>query len=159
MRAWTWKTACSAAVLLTSLGTTLAAGRIATTTTTTYASAIAGTPGPPALGFFRLTGAGAANPVTGAFTFSGTATGLGRYSAQGTIDMATLSVQGHLTTISGDTLDWTAQFAPGPLGIQATFLFQGGTGAFDGVQGGAVGPIILNQDLTFSFGLRGTLIL
>lgn len=150
MRACTWKAALLVAASLTSLGRNVAAPVNATRSLG---------PARVAAGFMRLSGTGVANPLTGSFTFAGTGSVIGPYSAEGTIDLNTFVAEGTLTNAAGDTLAWRAQFAPVGAGIEAAFEFVGGTGGFEGVSGAAVGPVFLASNLTFTFGLRGTLVM
>lgn len=107
---------------------------------------------------FKLKGGGQIDLSTFSFDFGGTATHLGLYTSTGSIDPSTFQIQGTMTAANGDTLDWVAQFAQGPLGeIQATFTVTGGTGRFTGATGSASGPVALDPDFSFTLKLEGTL--
>ena len=107
---------------------------------------------------FKLKGAGQVDLATGGFNFAGVATHLGRYTADGLIDLSTFSIQGSFAAADSDTVDWTAQFSIGPLGeLQVTFTFTGGTGRLAGAGGSASGPVLLDPDFMFVFTLEGTI--
>jgi hypothetical protein len=107
---------------------------------------------------FKLKGGGQIDLDTFSFNFGGTATHLGLYSSTGAIDPSTFLIQGTMTAANGDTLDWAAQFAQGPLGeIEATFTVTGGTGRFNGATGSASGPVALDPDFSFTLKLEGTI--
>jgi hypothetical protein len=107
---------------------------------------------------FKLKGGGQIDLDTFGFDSAGTATHLGMYTSTGAIDPSTFQIQGTMTAANGDTLDWSAQFAQGPLGeIEATFTVTGGTGRFAGASGSASGPVALDPDYSFTLKLEGTI--
>lgn len=110
---------------------------------------------------FKLKAGGQIDLSTFGFNFGGTATHLGHFSATGTIDPSTFQIEGTMVAADGDSLDWVAQFFPGPLGeFQVIFTFTGGTGRFSGATGSATGPVGLDPndpDLLFTLNIAGSI--
>jgi len=99
---------------------------------------------------FKLGAAGQIDITTGSIEFGGVATHVGRYTASGFLNPADFSIIGTLEAANGDTLDFVAAFAIGPIGeIEATFTVTGGTGRFAGASGTASGPVALDPDFSF----------
>ena len=112
--------------------------------------------GPPVTRPFKLRAAGQIDLSTGVILFGGVATHVGLYTANGFL-LPDQTLFGTLEAANGDTLDFTAFFMPGPLGLQATFNFAGGTGRFADAVGTASGPVILDPDFMFSIVVVGDL--
>lgn len=99
---------------------------------------------------FKLNAAGQIDLATGSIQFGGVASHLGLYTASGLLHPADFSILGTIEAANGDTLDFTAFFAIGPIGeVEATFSIAGGTGRFADAVGTASGPVTLDTDFTF----------
>ena len=139
-----------AIVLLFSLATGVAGDR---------ATALGQVQDPPAPRPFKLNAAGQIDLTTGVIMFGGVATHVGLYTATGFLNPNDFSILGTIEAANGDTINFTAFFADGPLGqLQATFNFAGGTGRFAEAVGTASGPVSLNfLDFTFLITVIGDL--
>jgi len=111
----------------------------------------------PVLTPIKLKGGGQIDLATLAVTFAGQATYLGQFTATGLLDLALGEIAGTITAASGDTVNWTGLFQPGPDGeIEATLTFFRGTGRFANIDGVASGPVLLDEDFMFTLDLEGT---
>ncbi len=105
----------------------------------------------------KLKAAGQIDLTTGAIMFGGVATHFGLYTANGFLN-PDFTIFGTIEAANGDTINFTAFFADGPLGqLQATFNFAGGTGRFAEAVGTASGPVALDPDFTFLITAIGNL--
>ncbi len=111
----------------------------------------------PILTPIKLKGGGQIDLASLAVTFAGQATYLGQFTATGLVDLTLGEIAGTMTAASGDMVNWTGLFQPGPEGeIEATLTFFGGTGRFEHIDGIASGPVALDQDFMFTLDLEGT---
>ena len=118
---------------------------------------------------FKLRGAGSLSVGENGImvAFSGKATHLGKYDAEGTVvrfipgPVIMVTIQGAFTGANGDTIMWEAEGSIDPssgTGMMA-FTFTGGTGRFEGASGGGLSIFSFNLvDGSFVLSLRGNIL-
>ena len=118
---------------------------------------------------FKLRGAGGIFVGDTGITvsFSGRATHLGKYDAEGTVvqfipgPVIMVTIQGSFTGANGDTITWDAggSIDPSSGTGMVTFTFTGGTGRFEGASGGGLSIFSFNlADGSFVLSLRGNIL-